>query len=141
MSSVVLEEWATPELKKAIEELERLRGDEKMHRLYERRLLAVQLLATELQDSYQQGREKGLEEGPEKGLEKGREAGHRAGFVESVLFDLEIRFGEAALGLKARLEAMEDLASLRAIEKALAAGKDLETIGAMLDGEAGTSKL
>jgi predicted transposase/invertase (TIGR01784 family) len=55
--------WLTPELRQAIEELERLEGDPKMRALYEARQREVRLQATLLRASYEEGREEGREEG------------------------------------------------------------------------------
>ena len=49
--------WTTPALRKAIEELKRLEGNEQMRELYEARLDQVRVLATELQSSYEEGEE------------------------------------------------------------------------------------
>jgi predicted transposase/invertase (TIGR01784 family) len=49
--------WLTPELRKAIEELERLEGDRQMRELVEARRRQVQLQATLLRGSSEEGRE------------------------------------------------------------------------------------
>jgi predicted transposase/invertase (TIGR01784 family) len=54
--------WATPALRKAVEELRRLEGNEQMRELYEARLEQVRVLATELEGSYEEGRDEGREE-------------------------------------------------------------------------------
>jgi predicted transposase/invertase (TIGR01784 family) len=58
--------WVAPELRKAIEELERLEGDERMREEYEARLDQVRVMATRLQDSFEQGIEVGDEQGAER---------------------------------------------------------------------------
>lgn len=54
--------WATPALRKAVEELRRLEGNEQMRELYEARLDQVRVLATELEGSFEEGRDEGREE-------------------------------------------------------------------------------
>ena len=49
--------WATPALRKAVEELRRLEGNEQMRDLYKARLDQVRVLATELESSFEEGRD------------------------------------------------------------------------------------
>lgn len=55
--------WSTPELRKAVEELKRMEGDQSMREVFHARLDQLRVLATEYQDHYEQGLEKGLEKG------------------------------------------------------------------------------
>jgi predicted transposase/invertase (TIGR01784 family) len=62
--------WATPALRKAVEELERLEGNEQLRELYEARLDQVRVRATELKSSWEEGRQEGREEGRQEGQER-----------------------------------------------------------------------
>jgi predicted transposase/invertase (TIGR01784 family) len=63
--------WVTPALRKAIEELRRLEGNEQMRELYEARLDQVRVLATELEGSYEEGSEERAQEIAQRLLAKG----------------------------------------------------------------------
>ncbi len=66
MTRTIDEPWVTPALRKAMEELERLKGDEVVRQRYEARLRQVQIWATELEGRYEEGREEGREEGQQE---------------------------------------------------------------------------
>jgi predicted transposase/invertase (TIGR01784 family) len=88
--------WATPALRKAVEELRRLEGDEQMRELYEARLDQVRVLATELESSFEEGRDEGRNEGRNEGRGEGRDEAAR----------------EIARRLLARGQSPEDVASI-----------------------------
>jgi predicted transposase/invertase (TIGR01784 family) len=108
--------WLTPALRKAIEELERMEGEETMRELYEARMRQLQVMATELEDSYEQGIEKGLEKGIEQGIEKGIEKGIEQGAWQAA-HDLALRLLEEDESIErvARLTGLpkEELIGLR----------------------------
>lgn len=63
--------WMTARWRKGMEELERLEGDESMRELYEARKMQLHILATELQDSFEEGLKKGREEALERKRQEG----------------------------------------------------------------------
>ena len=75
--------WMRPILRKALDELERLGADPDTRALYNARLDAVRVMATELRGSYQEGLDEGLEQGRELGLEQGIEQGIEQGAAEA----------------------------------------------------------
>ena len=64
--------WATPALRKAVEELRRLEGNEQMRELYEARLDQVRVTATELEGSFEEGRDEAAREIARRLLSKGQ---------------------------------------------------------------------
>ena len=80
--------WVTPELKKAVLELERLQADQRVRDLYEARrdkqFLERTLYVSALMEGHEKGLEKGLEEGLQKGLEKGLQKGREEGLEKGL---------------------------------------------------------
>ena len=64
--------------------------------------------------SLQEGRQKGRKEGLQEGRQEGREEGSLAQARESVIEALEIRFGEVSADLRKRINAFQDLPTLKA---------------------------
>ena len=67
-----------------------------------------------LQEGLQKGRKEGLQEGRQEGREEGREEGSLVQARESVIEALEIRFGEVQPELVERINAFQDLRTLKA---------------------------
>lgn len=63
--------WMTPEIKKAIEELERLRGDEGFRAQYEARKRDLQIQMTLMEQRFNEGISEGRKEGRKEGIEEG----------------------------------------------------------------------
>ena len=64
--------------------------------------------------SLQEGRQKGRKEGLQEGRQEGREEGSLVQARESVIEALEIRFGEVSNDLRERINAFQDLRTLKA---------------------------
>ena len=64
--------------------------------------------------SLQEGRQKGRKEGLQEGRQEGREEGSLVQARESVIEALEIRFGEVQPELVERINAFQDLRTLKA---------------------------
>ena len=71
-----------------------------------------------LQEGRQKGRKEGLQEGRQEGREEGRQEGREEGSLaqarESVIEALEIRFGEVQPELVERINALDNLPTLKA---------------------------
>ncbi len=63
--------------------------------------------------SLQEGRQKGRKEGLQEGRQEGREEGSLVQARESVIEALEIRFGEVSNDLRERINAFQDLRTLK----------------------------
>ena len=64
--------------------------------------------------SLQEGRKKGRKEGLQEGRQEGREEGSLTQARESVIEALEIRFGEVSNDLRERINAFDNLRTLKA---------------------------
>ena len=63
--------------------------------------------------SLREGRQKGRKEGLQEGRQEGREEGSLTQARESVIEALEIRFGEVSNDLRERINAFQDLRTLK----------------------------
>jgi hypothetical protein len=73
-------------------------------------------------------RKEGRQEGREEGREEGRKEGLREGLLEGITLDLEAKFGPRGSKLLPRIQAIQELAELRELTRAIKAANKLEEI-------------
>jgi hypothetical protein len=64
----------------------------------------------------------------EEGREEGRQEGLKEGLLEAIALGLEVRFKEPGLKLLPKVRAIEEVAKLRALARALKTGKSLDEV-------------
>ena len=80
-----------------------------------------------IEQGIEQGIERGIEQGIERGIEQGRREGFEKASRRSLKYSLELKFGQAASALIARLpELGVDL--LESLQDALESGADLQQL-------------
>jgi hypothetical protein len=80
----------------------------------------------------QEGHEKGRQEGIQEGRQEGIQEGERLGLQRGIAVALELKFGAAGLELLPELLAVQDVATLRAVQDGLRTANSLAEVRSLL---------
>ena len=104
----------TPEIEKALEELEVVSMDEKEWQLYESRRIALMDQASMIKGSYATGKKEGIQIGKKEGM------------LQGIRLALEVKYGSEGLDAMKGLENIQSIEELAQVEKLIKQCKSIE---------------